>query len=52
MKIKVEKEMRLDELIKWARDNHELVRGKNFIRKARVIVIMCISIFSKKENSS
>ncbi|HCV9170764.1 hypothetical protein WMH49_10515 [Staphylococcus aureus] len=30
MKIKVEKEMRLDELIKWARDNHELVRGEKF----------------------
>ncbi|HDP5919725.1 TPA: hypothetical protein P6V48_001142 [Staphylococcus aureus] len=30
MKIKVKKEMRLDELIKWAWDNPELVRGKNF----------------------
>ncbi|GBV63618.1 phage protein [Staphylococcus aureus] len=30
MKIKVKKEMRLDELIKWAWNNPELVRGKNF----------------------
>ncbi|UFA55743.1 hypothetical protein [Staphylococcus aureus] len=30
MKIRVKKEMRLDELIKWAWDNPELVRGKNF----------------------
>lgn len=30
MKIKVKKEMRLDELIKWARSNPELSKGKNF----------------------
>ncbi|HCX3178259.1 hypothetical protein [Staphylococcus argenteus] len=30
MKIKIKKEMQLDELIKWARENPELVRGKNF----------------------
>ncbi|GJF43805.1 hypothetical protein [Staphylococcus argenteus] len=30
MKIKVKKEMTLDELIKWAWDNPELVRGKKF----------------------
>lgn len=30
MKIKVKKEMRLDELIKWAWENPELVRGKEF----------------------
>lgn len=30
MKIKVKKEMRLDELIKWARENPELSQGKNF----------------------
>ncbi|EOB8495202.1 hypothetical protein ACIXR1_000883 [Staphylococcus aureus] len=30
MKIKVKKEMRLDELIKWARENPELSKGKNF----------------------
>ncbi|HAR6772178.1 TPA: hypothetical protein OY319_002189 [Staphylococcus aureus] len=30
MKVKVEKEMRLDELIKWARSNSELSKGKNF----------------------
>ncbi|HCV8121758.1 TPA: hypothetical protein OWS57_001990, partial [Staphylococcus aureus] len=28
--VKVEKEMRLDELIKWARSNPELSKGKNF----------------------
>ncbi|HGZ6268252.1 hypothetical protein MCS37_13820, partial [Staphylococcus aureus] len=27
MKIKVKKEMRLDELIKWARENPELSQG-------------------------
>ncbi|HCW7320090.1 TPA: hypothetical protein PCV00_000160 [Staphylococcus aureus] len=30
MRVKVEKEMRLDELIKWARSNPELSKGKNF----------------------
>ncbi|MFB2027924.1 hypothetical protein ACEY42_11620 [Staphylococcus aureus] len=30
MKVKVKKEMRLDELIKWARSNPELSKGKNF----------------------
>ncbi|HHE7768283.1 TPA: hypothetical protein ACPFKM_001239 [Staphylococcus aureus] len=30
MKIKVKKEMRLDELIKWARENPELSQGKIF----------------------
>ncbi|SUK02682.1 hypothetical protein [Staphylococcus aureus] len=30
MKIKVKKEMRLDELIKWAWENPELVRGEEF----------------------
>ncbi|HCY8024596.1 TPA: hypothetical protein O2E07_000178 [Staphylococcus aureus] len=30
MKIKVKKEMRLDELIKWARENPELSQGKSF----------------------
>lgn len=29
MKIKVKKEMRLDELIKWARENPDLSQGKN-----------------------
>ncbi|AID38779.1 hypothetical protein SAXN108_0338 [Staphylococcus aureus] len=31
MKIKVKKEMRLDELIKWARENPELSKGKIFV---------------------
>ncbi|HGZ9112268.1 TPA: hypothetical protein ACOGCM_001307 [Staphylococcus aureus] len=30
MKIKVKKEMRLDELIKWARENPDLSQGKIF----------------------
>lgn len=30
MKVKVEKEMRLDELIKWARENPDLSQGKIF----------------------
>ncbi len=30
MRIKVKKEMTLDELIKWARENPELSRGKSF----------------------
>lgn len=30
MKIKVKKEMRLDELIKWARSNPELSKGKRY----------------------
>ncbi|HDT6288658.1 TPA: hypothetical protein QFY65_000884 [Staphylococcus aureus] len=30
MKIKVKKEMRLDELIKWARENSDLSQGKMF----------------------
>ncbi|WP_113583943.1 hypothetical protein [Staphylococcus aureus] len=30
MKIKVKKEMRLDELIKWAWENPELATGRNF----------------------
>ncbi|HDS3929332.1 hypothetical protein [Staphylococcus aureus] len=30
MKIKVKKEMTLDELIKWARENPELSKGKSF----------------------
>lgn len=33
MKIKVKKEMRLDELIKWARENPELSKGKIFLAK-------------------
>lgn len=33
MKIKVKKEMKLDELIKWARENPELSQGKIFFTK-------------------
>ncbi|MGV1143960.1 hypothetical protein ACV56Z_16015 [Staphylococcus aureus] len=43
MKIKFKKEMTLDELIKWAWENPELVRGEKFMRKARVMKHMCIS---------
>ncbi|HDF8219352.1 TPA: hypothetical protein PEU03_001729 [Staphylococcus aureus] len=34
MKIKIEKEMKLDELIKWARENPELSQGKVFVTKS------------------
>ncbi|WP_448561963.1 hypothetical protein [Staphylococcus aureus] len=34
MKIKVKKEMRLDELIKWARENPDLSQGKIFFSTA------------------
>lgn len=37
MKIKVKKEMRLDELIKWARENPELSKGKNFMKQMKVL---------------
>lgn len=37
MKIKVKKEMRLDELIKWARENPELSKGKIFLAKVLVM---------------
>ncbi|HCY1171583.1 TPA: hypothetical protein ACHHOD_001856 [Staphylococcus aureus] len=33
MKIKVKKEMRVDELIKWARENPELSQGRIFFAK-------------------
>lgn len=35
MKIKVKKEMRVDELIKWAWDNPELVRGEKFYSQGK-----------------
>ncbi|HHO5063289.1 TPA: hypothetical protein ACRU8R_002557 [Staphylococcus aureus] len=35
MKIKVKKEMTLDELIKWAWENPELATGKNFYPQAK-----------------
>ncbi|WP_072512739.1 hypothetical protein [Staphylococcus aureus] len=34
MRIKIEKEMALDELIKWARENPELSEGKNYFTTA------------------
>ncbi|WP_000693985.1 hypothetical protein [Staphylococcus aureus] len=34
MKIKIEKEMALDELIKWARENPELSENKNYFATA------------------
>ncbi|HDJ2906161.1 TPA: hypothetical protein PP434_002798 [Staphylococcus aureus] len=34
MKIKIKKEMKLDELIKWARENPELSKGKVFFTKS------------------
>ena len=43
MKIKIEKEMRLDELIKWARENPELSQGKNFFAKSHEIEDVCFT---------
>ncbi len=37
MKIKVKKEMRLDELIKWARENPDLSQGKIFFQQDLVM---------------
>lgn len=37
MKIKVKKEMRLDELIKWARENPGLSQGKIFFQQDLVM---------------
>lgn len=37
MKIKVKKEMRLDELIKWARENPSYQRAKNFMKQMKVL---------------
>ncbi|MFI0636168.1 hypothetical protein ACH36F_04670, partial [Staphylococcus aureus] len=46
MKIKVKKEMRLDELIKWAWDNPELATGRNFYPQVESdINYVCFSLY-------
>ncbi|HHW5085925.1 TPA: hypothetical protein ACU2IW_002698, partial [Staphylococcus aureus] len=46
MKIKVKKEMRLDELIKWAWENPELATGKNFYPQVESdINYACFSLY-------
>ncbi|HDX7831710.1 TPA: hypothetical protein RUV07_001714 [Staphylococcus aureus] len=41
MKIKVKKEMRLDELIKWARGNPELSQGKKYCATGGIDESVC-----------
>lgn len=48
MKIKVKKEMRLDELIKWARSNPELSKGKNFLQQ---VTAMASFVFKRTQMS-
>ncbi|HDV4519093.1 TPA: hypothetical protein RIB22_002377 [Staphylococcus aureus] len=46
MKIKVKKEMRLDELIKWAWENPELATGRNFYPQTKSdINYVCFSLY-------
>lgn len=46
MKIKVKKEMRLDELIKWAWENPELATGRNFYPQVESdINHVCFSLY-------
>ncbi|HBE8080495.1 TPA: hypothetical protein NBI64_001665 [Staphylococcus aureus] len=46
MKIKVKKEMRLDELIKWAWDNPGLATGRNFYPQTKSdIDYKCFSLY-------
>ncbi|HFN8277272.1 TPA: hypothetical protein ACHHPI_000364 [Staphylococcus aureus] len=47
MKIKVKKEMRLDELIKWARENPELSQGKKYCATGESVEAVC---FQKDTN--
>ncbi|HHW5730640.1 TPA: hypothetical protein ACU2ZK_000352 [Staphylococcus aureus] len=47
MKIKVKKEMRLDELIKWARENRELSQGKKYCATGESVEAVC---FQKDTN--
>ncbi|HGN7288861.1 TPA: hypothetical protein ACKW3Q_002583 [Staphylococcus aureus] len=47
MKIKVKKEMRLDELIKWARENPELSQGKKYCTTGESVEAVC---FQKDTN--
>ncbi|HCW8236150.1 TPA: hypothetical protein OYF98_001618 [Staphylococcus aureus] len=49
MKIKVKKEMTLDELIKWARENPELSQGKKYCATGESYEAVC---FQKDTNKS
>ncbi|NEE83497.1 hypothetical protein G0Z80_00420 [Staphylococcus aureus] len=52
MKIKVKKEMRLDELIKWARENPELSQGKVFVTKSFADGIVRFDSYTNKCTTS
>ncbi len=52
MKIKVKKEMKLDELIKWARENPELSQGKVFVTKSFADGIVRFDSYTNKCTTS
>ncbi|HDY5793682.1 TPA: hypothetical protein RPK09_002917 [Staphylococcus aureus] len=52
MKIKVKKEMKLDELIKWARENPELSQGKVFVAKSFADGIVRFDSYTNKCTTS
>ncbi|HDE9698740.1 TPA: hypothetical protein PD830_001090 [Staphylococcus aureus] len=52
MKIKIEKEMKLDELIKWARENPELSQGKVFVTKSFADGIVRFDSYTNKCTTS
>ncbi|HDF0635280.1 TPA: hypothetical protein PEC45_002824 [Staphylococcus aureus] len=52
MKIKVKKEMKLDELIKWARENPELSQGKVFVTKSFADGIVRFDSYTNKCSTS
>ncbi|HDJ2905861.1 TPA: hypothetical protein PP434_002485 [Staphylococcus aureus] len=52
MKIKIKKEMRLDELIKWARENPELSQGKVFVTKSFADGIVRFDSYTNKCTTS
>ncbi|HCV3009963.1 TPA: hypothetical protein O2B45_001695 [Staphylococcus aureus] len=52
MRIKVKKEMKLDELIKWARENPELSQGKVFVTKSFADGIVRFDSYTNKCTTS
>ncbi|MBU7131417.1 hypothetical protein [Staphylococcus aureus] len=52
MKIKVKKEIKLDELIKWARENPELSQGKVFVTKSFADGIVRFDSYTNKCTTS
>ncbi|HAR4631277.1 TPA: hypothetical protein O5S14_000203 [Staphylococcus aureus] len=52
MKIKFKKEMKLDELIKWARENPELSQGKVFVTKSFADGIVRFDSYTNKCTTS